>query len=182
MKKFLLVAGLLFIVLPASAQTEASALASFGFGRSEAQGTVFRTPQLGVAINQFWGDNWSTELGLFQSEEIFETLDRDLSPSVRLKRHDVYSVTGAVQYHFFDSRWRPYIGAGMIYAAQPRGERNETLLHEGDIMRLILNLGLTYSFTEKLGLRGDLRHAPLGFSGPPVLEGLTPTLGLKLRF
>jgi outer membrane protein W len=182
MEKFPLFAALLFIAVPASAQTEASALTSFGFGRSEAQGTVFRTPHLGVTINQFWGDNWSTELGLFRSEEIFETFDRDLSPSVRLERHDLYPVTGAVQYHFFDSRWRPYIGVGMIYAAQPRELRNETLLDEGDILRLMLNLGLTYSFTERLGLRVDLRYTPLGFSGPPVLEGLTPTLGLKVRF
>jgi len=182
MKKFLLFAALLLITVPSSAQTEASALASFGFGTSEAQGTVFRTPLLGVTINQFWGDNWSTELGLFRSEETFETLDRELSPSVRLQPHDVYPVTGAVQYHFFDSRWRPYIGAGMLYADLPRDLRNERLLEEGDILRLMLNLGLTYSFTERLGLRVDLKYSPIGVSGPSVLDGITPTVGLKVRF
>lgn len=182
MKRLILVALTLLIPTVALAQTEVSALTSFIAGRGKSDGTIFRTPHLGLTLNHFWTDKWSTELGLFRSEETFRTLEW-LSPTrvtINSEEYDIYPVTAAVQYHFFDSRWRPYIGAGFIFAGSPR-EIRDTALDHGDITRLMLDFGLTYSVTDKLGLRVDVKYSPIGW-GPPVLEGYTPTLGLKLRF
>ncbi|MGH9457692.1 MAG: OmpW family outer membrane protein [Thermoanaerobaculia bacterium] len=174
--------SLLLVPFHASAQNELSILSSFNAQYSDISGLDADANRFGLTYNRYWTNNWSTEVGIFSSRERFTTFPDGFRGDISSAVRTVYPVTALVQYHFFDSRWRPYLGAGLAYADTPTNLGDETFVRRDDALRLLWNVGVTYQWTPRWGLRLDLKHSPLGIHGPAVFDGWTPTLGIKIRF
>jgi outer membrane protein W len=141
-----------------------------GITYSESYGTAVDS-NFGVAVSKFVSPRVSMELAV-SSQAWWEYSPDPVpfgAPYIR-RKHTSYPVSVDAQYHFFnDSRWKPYLGAGVRYV-DPNAEFREI----GARISPEINGGVSFMMTPNLSLRFDGRvalrssHAP-GYD--PMMRG-----------
>lgn len=145
----------------------------------EASSQTFRaTGGIGLAFDHFWTPRFSTEL--VASAERYNANYSAYDPErhsnvVHYSGYDVNPIDLLAQYHFLnDSRWKPYIGAGLRYAHRP------TDVFTGTPLAPELNGGVMMQITPRFGLTFDGRLAAASSTKwNPSAKG---SFGLTWRF
>lgn len=151
----------------------------------------------GISLNHFWTDQFSTELAL-QKINADLNLSVDGTPiTINAGELDAQSVTALGEWHFRrDSRFSPYLGAGLAHIA---GEfkLNPLLLEPGDDPNVDLESETTWSaaaganirLTDRLSLAFELKYIPWnptekgGVADDAIdVDPLTASSGLRFRF
>ena len=189
-KSIVLGASLLFVVTSAFAQqpTRSNAVSVFvsdlEIGASSSSGTHVDAA-LGAAFDHMFSDRFSG--GISVSSQRVSTL-HDSGPLVfsttTTKR--IYPIDANVSYHFFtDSRWKPYVGAGLRYVSETfrgsgslGGDRFTTHstnpeVSGGIVFQFRPNLGLRFEAKQVIGANGG------GLNGDPNFKA---SVGLSFRF
>jgi outer membrane protein W len=192
MRKLIIVTiSMLFVVVSAFAQqpVRSNAISVFvtdpQLFKSQA-GTKFAT-DFGLALEHRFNPRLSAELSVTnqRSNQFFTTLTPTGSPTTVRYSVRSYPIDANVSYHFFtESRWRPYLGAGLRYVSDTvRGTnvagnyRFTTRSVEPEISG-----GITFQFTPRLGLRFDAKQV-IRSADPAVSDPqFKASVGLSLRF
>jgi outer membrane protein W len=125
----------------------------------------------GASANVFFSPRWSGALSVTSDTRTFVTFTQT---DFVARRFRVFPVDALVQYHFtHDSRWRPYVGAGLNYLNRPMGLRAWTAAEA--------NGGVTFAITPRLGINADVKVL---LTPAHVNEGPSnrTSLGLTWRF
>jgi len=119
-------------------RTEVSVFASdLAYARSASTDSSF-SGGVGVRLNEFWTSRISTELGVTM-EKHFSFVNEQKTAVYR------YPFDAIAQYHFVnDTRWQPYVGAGVRAIDRVTPE---------------LNMGVVFQFSSHLNLKFDGRFA-----------------------
>lgn len=149
-----------------------------GITYSENYGTAIDS-NFGVAVSKFVAPHVSMELAV-SSQGWWEYSPDPVhfgAPFVRVKQ-TAYPVSLDGQYHFFnDSRWKPYLGAGVRYV-----EPNATFRDLSARISPEINGGVSFMMTPNLSLRFDGRVAVRSTHTPgydPLSRG---SIGLGWHF
>lgn len=151
---------------------------------------------LGLSANFFISERLSAEIAIFSIHA-----DADMTFDVfefELGRVELVPVTLGLQYHFAgQSRWDPYIGAGVAWVSGADLESDDLdLLGIGvveidDEVSFFGNAGLGYQFVDHVGLVVDLRYIQYEPTATSTATGvaqdfeLSPfmaSLGIRVRF
>jgi outer membrane protein W len=184
---------LLFVVASAFAQqsshtnTVSVFVSDVSISHTDQSGTDFDA-SYGVAFNHMFNKYLSGEVSV-TSQRIQRNVS-DFGSSIPVTHHSytdtLYPIDANVSYHFLtDSRWQPYVGAGLrylnntfLYTGGPLGDgRVSTRTVDPEVAG-----GITFQFRPNLGLRFNARqivgnsHSVLGDSA------LSGSVGLSFRF
>jgi len=153
-------------------------LSDVGISWNESNGAV-ADANFGIAVSKFVSPRVSVELsvtkqGWWEYEPGPFVLGQ---PVVRFK-HTVYPISLDGQYHFLtDSRWKPYLGAGVRYV-QPNAQLR-------DISPRIspeINGGVAFMATPRLSIRFDAKQALRSQGGPGYDPGSRISVGVGWHF
>jgi outer membrane autotransporter protein len=153
---------------------------------SSESGTRFST-DFGAALEHMFNDRFSAELSVTSQHTDSHTTIITPSglPVTATNSGRVYPIDATVSYHFFtDSRWKPYLGAGVQYVSDT--VRGTNLSGNYRFTRRSTDAevsgGVTFQFNPRLGLRLDAKQI-LGSSGDIGASAkLRVSTGLSLRF
>jgi outer membrane protein W len=141
-------------------------------------GTAFDAAY-GASANYFFSPHWSGSLSAERDARFFvvhepPAVAGDAPVPVASGRFRVFPIDALVRYNFVnDTRWKPYVGAGLNYERRPLGLRAQTALE--------LNGGVTFAITPHLGINIDAKLQPRETelnSGPQ----LRSAVGISWRF
>ena len=191
-KSALVSVSLLFVVVSAFAQqpgrsnTVSVFLTDSELSTSSTSGTKFGT-DFGAALGHMFNDRFSAELSVTvqRAHSSITILDPTGLPSTTIHSNRLYPIDANVSYHFFtDSRWKPYLGAGLRYVSDTvRGDgplggyRLATRTTDPEVSG-----GITFQFNQRLGLRFDAKQvigSRRSIIGDPKFKA---SVGLSLRF
>jgi len=175
MKRFALLAVVVFAV-PLFAQQPKNDFQIFAYASdvgvtwSESYGTAINS-NYGLALSKYVAPHWSMELSVSTQKwwEYAPGVIHFGDPIVRSRRTS-YPVSLDGQYHFFnDSRWKPYLGAGVRYV-----DANAEFRDLGARISPEINGGVSFMMTPNLSLRFDGRVAVRSGDRPgydPLMRG-----------
>jgi outer membrane protein W len=193
MRKSMIVAiSLLFVVVSAFAQQPGRSNAVSVFvtdtelGGSSTSGTRFGA-DFGAALEHMFNDRVSAEVSVTsqRSHSNVTTFSPAGTPTFSTRSDRLYPIDANVSYHFFtDSRWKPYLGAGLRYVSDTvRGDgmlsasRFTTRTTDPEVSG-----GITFQFRPALGLRFDAKQI-VGSSRSTIADPkFKASVGLSLRF
>jgi outer membrane protein W len=193
MRKSIIVAfSLLFVVVSAFAQqpSRSNSISVFvtdsELDWSSSGGTRFGA-DFGAALDHMFNDRFSAELSVTSQHNIryVTTFSPAGLPTTITHSARLYPIDANVSYHFFtDSRWKPYLGAGLRYVSDTvRGDgplggyRLATRTTDPEVSG-----GITFQFNQRLGLRFDAKQI-IGSSRSTVADPqFKASVGLSLRF
>lgn len=119
---------------------------------------------LGVTLNIFWGDHFSTEAGIFALTSDAGLIFSDLEP-VSLGQVELVPITLGGQFHILGaSRFDPYIGGGAAYVMTENLESDDLdTLGIGEIeldeeVTWFANAGIGFQVTSFFGIALDARY------------------------
>lgn len=157
--------ALLFVTLPLAAQkrgtSEVSVMATNITVTSSSNTGTDLDGDFGLGFNYWLNRHWSTELQVsYQQHSVavssFERRNPDgtIFLGVIRRTATAYPVDLRAQYHFLnDTRWKPFVGAGVHYVQRPDGVESREF-HASDFSPEITG-GTLFMFTPRLGLRLD---------------------------
>jgi outer membrane protein W len=184
MKRFALFAAFAVFAVPLFAQQPKNDFQIFAYATdvgitwSESYGTAINS-NFGLALSKFVAPHWSMELSVSTQKwwEYSPVVNHFGDPIIRYKRTS-YPVSLDGQYHFFnDSRWKPYLGAGVRYV-----DPNAHFRDFGAQISPEVNGGVSFMMTPNLSLRFDGRLAVRSGDRPgydPLSRG---SIGLGWHF
>lgn len=191
MRKSMIVAiSLLFVVVSAFAQQPGRSNAVSVFvtdaelGGSSASGTWFGA-DFGAALEHMFNDRVSAEVSVTSQRSHRSINFIGGLPVTSTYSDRLYPIDANVSYHFFtDSRWKPYLGAGLRYVS-------DTVRGNGALGSFRLTTravdpevsgGITFQFNPRLGLRFDAKQV-IGSSRSNIADpNFKASVGLSLRF
>jgi outer membrane protein W len=190
-KSIVVTISLLFVAASAFAQQPvgSNAISVFvtdGEISKSSNGTRFGT-DFGAALEHRFSSRLSAELSVTsqRANQFVTTLTPAGFPTTTTHLGRIYPIDANVSYHFFnESRWKPYLGAGLRYVSDTvRATTNtgnyrfSTSMTEPEVSG-----GITFQFTPRLGLRFDAKQV-LGGDHPIIADPLfKASVGLSLRF
>lgn len=155
----------------------------------------------GASVNWFWTDRFSTELFAMamETDAVFRVGFGDFErEDVPLGSINLTPIMVTGQYHFAPSgRIDPYLGAGLAYVVADDLDAVVTEDFEleqieiDDEFTFLLNAGVGFTFTPRVGMNLDLRYLPLEpasrAAGDPEevdleMNPLIVSVGLRYRF
>ena len=193
MRRSIVVAvSLLFVVASAFAQQSSHSntvsvfVSDLSIVHSSSLGTDVDA-SYGVAFNHMFSNHLSGELSVTSQRirQSVTTFSGGGQPIFTSYSDTLYPIDANVSYHFLtDSRWKPYIGAGLrylnstVYGSSPFGNyRND--LHSIDPE---VSGGVTFQFRPNLGLRFDAKQI-VGNSNSALGDtAFSGSVGLSFRF
>jgi outer membrane protein W len=150
----------------------------------------------GASANWFWGDHFSTELGVMSLKA-----DAELSTGFPegpvvfpLGSIDITPIMLTAQYHFSpDSAFDPYLGVGVAHVMTgdllDESDPDAVPAEFDDETGVLFNAGIGFSVTPNFGLTLDARYIPLEPTVTDELDEFEVTLnplivsaGLRWRF
>ena len=153
----------------------------------------------GFTANRFWGNHWSTELGVFSIDADAVVKIGFLTETIDADKLDMIPVPVTLQYHFMgaDRPFDVWVGAGPVYVFVQSDLNSADLIDTGlgpvkidDEFTWGANIGFSYDFNDALGVGIDIKWIPLDLDsvGPDgvveVLEidPLMASVGILYRF
>jgi outer membrane protein W len=192
MRKLIIVTiSLLFVAASAFAQQPVGSNAISVFvtdpelAKSQA-GTRFGT-DFGLALEHRFNPRISAELSVTnqRSNQFFTTLTPTGTPTTVSYSERSYPIDANVSYHIFtESRWRPYLGAGLRYVSNTLRGTNVTGNYRFTTRSVEPEIsgGIAFQFTPRLALRFDAKQV-IGSADPAVSDPqFKASAGLSLRF
>jgi outer membrane protein W len=193
MRKTVVVAiSLLFVVASAFAQqsSRSNSVSVFisdpSLGWTKTEGTS-ASAGYGLALDHMFTNRFSVELSLTRQREAYSfTSIGGNGAAIRTTTTDTaYPFDAVASYHFLtDSRWRPYVGAGLRYVSETyRGQ--STLGAYGVTMHQVdpeLAAGVIFQLRPSLGLRFDAKQVIGSTRSDRVDRAFKASVGLAFRF
>jgi len=192
-KSIIVAASLLFIAASAFAQqpNRSNSVSIFVSDLS-----IFHSSTYGTRVDAGYGASFDHMFSNRVSGELSVTSQRFRSfvttfgpadaPTTTTFSDHVYPIDANVSYHFrTDSRWKPYIGAGLRYVSNTLRSGGSFGIHEFTTRTVSPEVsgGVTFQFKPTLGLRFDAKQI-IGSSNPSY--GSDPdfkaSVGLAFRF
>jgi outer membrane protein W len=143
------------------------------------EGTAYDA-SYGASANYFFSPRWSATLSAERDDRFFVVHEQrtiggtDVLVPVASGRFRVFPIDALIRYNFVnETRWKPYIGAGLNYERRPLGLRSQTALE--------LNGGVTFAITPHLGINVDGKLQPRE-TQPNAGPQLRSAVGLSWRF
>jgi outer membrane protein W len=180
MRKGIVVLAILFVTTAAHAQkagtVDVSAFVSdVAITTRSLTGTSYDVAY-GASANYFFSAHWSAALSVERADRWFVLRTNGIDAPVPNEggRFRVFPVDALVRYNFVnDTRWKPYIGAGLNYERRPLGISAQTALE--------LNGGVTFAITPHLGINidGKLQPHEAEINSGPLFRS---AVGLSWRF
>jgi len=192
-KSIVIAVSLLFVVASAFAQQHASSantvsvfVSNVNVAYSSSSGSSFDATY-GASFDHMFTNHVSAELSV-SSQRVrrsVSTFGPAGQPVYASFTDTLYPVDANVSYHFLtDSRWKPYVGAGVRYVSgtvQNFNQLNSYRVSTHSIDPEISG-GVTFQFRPTLGLRFDAKQV-IGNSGSVVGDAaFTGSVGLSFRF
>ncbi|MDX1584240.1 MAG: OmpW family outer membrane protein [Thermoanaerobaculia bacterium] len=146
----------------------------------------------GGAINIFWADHITTELGVTWVEpDTIITETSDIRAVVRNAQATILPITAVVQYHFRpDGWWDIYVGAGGAWVLFDDAANGAQEIEVDDIERiefdddagLVANLGINILLADNIAANIDAKYVPLDSATTVVFASGEERSGIDVSF
>jgi outer membrane protein W len=181
----LLVAASALAQQPSRSNSVSVFVSDVSFIYSTTNGTRFDAGY-GASFAHMFNNRFSGELSVTseRTRAFVTLLDPSGVPTTSTFSRRLYPIDANLSYHFFtDSRWKPYLGAGLRYLSDSRRSVGSFGSREFTTRSLNPEVsgGVTFQFNPTVGLRFDVKDV-LGGSGSSLSSDTRASIGLAFRF